>query len=56
MDKPFIEIKKILQLAAKDETKKTLLYVYYSGFSYLDNLTKIVLNEEDPNMRFYNLE
>jgi hypothetical protein len=30
--------------------------VYYSGHGILDNTTKIVLNEEDPAFRYFDLE
>ena len=40
----------------KDASKRTLLYVYYGGHGVLDNTTKIVLNEDDPVLRYYGLE
>ena len=43
-------------MAHKDATKSTLLYVYYGGHGVLDNTTKIVLNEDDPMFRYFDLE
>ena len=43
-------------MAHKDVTKSTLLYVYYGGHGVLDNTTKIVLNEDDPMFRYFDLE
>jgi hypothetical protein len=56
MDKSYLEIKNLLQATHKDATKSILLYVYYSGHGILDNTTKIVLNEEDPMFRYFDLE
>jgi hypothetical protein len=56
MDKSFFEIKNILSKAHKDQNSSTLLYVYYAGHGIIDNTTKIVLNEEDPLFRYFDLE
>ena len=32
------------------------MYVYYGGHGILDNTTKIELNEEDPEHRYFDLE
>jgi hypothetical protein len=56
MDKSYLEIKSLLQKSHKDKSKSVLLYVYYSGHGILDNTTKIVLNEEDPMFRYFDLE
>jgi hypothetical protein len=52
----YFEIKLLLQKSHKDKAKSILLYVYYSGHGILDNTTKIVLNEEDPMFRYFDLE
>jgi hypothetical protein len=56
MDKSFFEIKNILSKAHKDQNNSTLLYVYYAGHGIIDNTTKIVLNEDDPLFRYFDLE
>jgi hypothetical protein len=56
MDKSYLKIKNLLQVTHKDESKSLLLYVYYGGHGILDNTTKIVLNEEDPMFRYFDLE
>lgn len=40
----------------KDGSKRVLLYVYYSGHGVMDTTTKIVLNEEDAQFRYFSLE
>jgi Caspase domain len=56
MDKSFLEIKSLLQKSHKDPSKSILLYVYYSGHGILDNTTKMVMNEDDPIFRYFDLE
>ena len=56
MDKSYIEIKNIMQRSHRDTTNKILLYVYYGGHGILENTTKIVLNEDDPMFRYFDLE
>lgn len=56
MDESFMEVKKLLQAAHKDLNKSVLLYVYYGGHGVLDNTTKLVLNEDDPMFRYFDLE
>ena len=58
MSQSFGEIKEILKKSHKDKSKPILLYVYFAGHGILQNTTKIVLNEDDPNpkMRYFDLE
>ena len=56
MDNSFIEIKNLLKVSHRDVSKKILLFVYYGGHGILDNTTRIVLNEEDPHYRYFDLE
>jgi hypothetical protein len=56
MDKSFFEIKNILSKAHKDQNNRILLYVYYAGHGVIDNTTKIVLNEDEPLFRYFDLE
>jgi hypothetical protein len=56
MDNSFIEIKNLLRQSHKDATKSILLFVYYGGHGILHNTTKIVLNEDDPLFRYFDLE
>ncbi len=56
MDDSFEEIRKILKDSHRDKTKPILLYVYYAGHGVLQHTTNIVLNEDDPEKRYYTLE
>ncbi len=56
MEKSYLQIKVLLQKSHRDQAKSILFYVYYGGHGILDNTTKIVLNEEDPEFRYFDLE
>jgi hypothetical protein len=56
MDSSFLEVKRYMTAANKNPDEATLLYVYYSGHGVLDNTTKIVLNEGENEMRYFDLE
>lgn len=54
----YSRIAKILAAGHRDKTnsKKVLLYCYYSGHGVMDNTTKVVTNEEEAELRYYSLE
>ncbi len=54
----FNQVTKELRAGHTDKTnkKKVLLFVYYSGHGVMDTTTKIVLNEELAEDRYYALE
>lgn len=54
----FQDRKRDLEIADTDPTKKTLLYVYYSGHGVIiRGMTHIVMNEEDSfSQRYYPLQ
>lgn len=56
IDKAFTEVRNLMRAAHKDRSKAILLYVYFSGHGVLDYTTKIVLNEVDPMLRYFDLE
>lgn len=54
----YSKISKKLAAAHRDKTnsKKILLYCYYSGHGVMDSTTKVVTNEEEAELRYYSLE
>lgn len=58
MSMNFLKVQTELAKAHKDKSgkKKVLLFVYYSGHGVMDNTTKIVMNEEELNFRYFPLE
>lgn len=54
----YTEVSRQLAKAHKDKSHATkiLLFVYYSGHGVMDTTTKLVVNEEDADLRYFPLE